>query len=67
MNAIFNSLFGNWKTTLAGAISAVGAYLSTQPGGWAIVGQILAALGVFLIGASAKDGSVGSKALPPSP
>lgn len=65
MSQIANSLFGNWKTTAAGAISALGAYLATQPGGWGIIGQILTALGVFLIGAAAKDGTTGSPALPP--
>jgi hypothetical protein len=65
MSAIINSLFGNWKTTIAGVIGAIGAYLSTQPGGWGVVGQVLAALGLFLIGAAAKDGTTGSPALKP--
>jgi hypothetical protein len=44
----------SWKTTLAGAIGALGIYLSTQPG-FEIVGQILAGLGSFLTGLFARD------------
>ena len=63
MSQIVKSLFTNWKTTLAGAVGALGTYLATQPGGWAVVGQVLQAIGVFLIGAAAKDSNVtgGSK------
>lgn len=54
---------GSWKTTLGGAISAIGAFLITQddPAWLSIVGQILMGLGTFIIGASARDNSVSSE------
>jgi hypothetical protein len=48
----------NWKTTIGGILGAVGTYLSnSQVGTLQVVGQILQALGVFLIGAAAQDAS----------
>ena len=65
MTPIVNALFGNLRTTLGGCIAAVGTYLAGQPGGWSVVGQVLMALGTFLIGAFGKDATTGSPALPP--
>lgn len=50
----------SWKTTLAGAVGALGVYLSTQPG-LEVVGQILAGLGSFLTGLFARDNNVTSE------
>lgn len=47
----------NWKTTLCGAIGALGVYLMTVPE-YAVYGKILASAGVFLGGLFAKDGNV---------
>lgn len=55
---MINAIFGNWKTTLLGAVGAVALYLQGQGGVWAIV----AAICVALVGAVAKDASTGSKA-----
>ena len=55
MTAILNSLFGNWKTTLVGALAAVAAYLGSQGSpGWQIAGALLLAL----LGALSKDSNV---------
>lgn len=67
MNTFFNSFFGNWKTTLGGAVGALGTYLITQPGGWALLGQIMIALGFVIVGGAGKDATTGSSALPPKP
>lgn len=47
----------SWKTTLAGGVAAVGAYLTTQPDpAWlSIIGKMMSAAGVFLIGLFARD------------
>jgi len=54
---------GSWKTTLGGAIGALGTFLSTQhdPAWLSIVGQILIGLGMFIMGASARDNNVSSE------
>lgn len=67
MNQIWNSLFGNWKTTLGGAVGALGTYLVSQPGGWALLGQVFIALGFIIVGTGGKDATTGSPALPPKP
>lgn len=53
----------SWKTTVAGAVAALGVYLSTQTQFyWApISGQILTALGTFLTGFLARDHGVSSE------
>ena len=51
----------SWKTTLAGSIGALGAYFSTLDGSLHIVGQILSAVGTFLIGFFARDNNVSSE------
>lgn len=53
----------SWKTTLAGAIGALGVYLSSQSQySWApTAGQILTGLGTFLIGMFARDKDVSSE------
>ena len=63
---MFNSLFGNWKTTLAGAISGASTYLllsgavfPTTKADW---GAFLAGLEQAIWGAMQKDASTGSKA-----
>lgn len=51
----------NWKTTLAGCLGAVAAYLATASdvAPWLqSVGQLLAPLSVALIGFFAKDSNV---------
>jgi hypothetical protein len=50
----------NWKTTLGGLITAVGAYLQTvpEPTWLATVGKIMIGLGPLLIGFFAKDKNV---------
>jgi drug/metabolite transporter (DMT)-like permease len=48
----------SWKTTLAGALAALGAYLVTQDGVYKIVGQALVIGAPFLLGLFAKDSNV---------
>lgn len=50
----------SWKTTLFGALAAVGTFLSTQPG-LEIVGQVVTGLATFCLGAFARDNSVTSE------
>lgn len=50
----------SWKTTLFGALAAVGTYLATQPG-LEIVGQVLTGVATFLLGAFARDNNVTSE------
>ena len=47
----------NWKTTMAGAVSALGVYLTTIPD-LQVFGQILTGIGTFLMGMFAKDSNV---------
>ena len=52
----------SWKTTLAGALAALGAYLQTLPGGYySIAGQILAVGGLFLMGLGIRAMIVGAR------
>lgn len=50
----------NWKTTLFGAISALGVYFSTinDPSWMPTVGNILIGFGTFLVGFFAKDSNI---------
>jgi hypothetical protein len=49
----------NWKTTLGGAITALGLFLSNQDNATLkLIGNILGPLGAFLIGLVAKDRNV---------
>lgn len=61
----------SWKTSVSGAVSALGVYLSTQTQySWApTVGQILTGLGTFLVGFFARDANVSSEqqGLKPTP
>ena len=52
----------SWKTTLAGALAALGTYLLTIPDpAWvATVGKILVGLGTAAIGLFARDNNVTS-------
>lgn len=53
----------SWKTTLGGAISALGTYLATvdDPAWLSLVGQIFVGLGVLIIGMNARDNTVTSE------
>ncbi len=53
----------SWKTTLGGALAALGQYLETidSPAWLNIVGRVLSMGGVFLIGVSARDNGVSSE------
>lgn len=53
----------SWKTTLGGALGALGTYLATvhDPAWVAIVGQVLIGLGMFIVGATARDNNVSSE------
>lgn len=50
----------SWKTTLAGAIGALGVYFSniTDPAYFHIIGQVLTALSAAAVGYFAKDSNV---------
>ena len=48
-------MLSNWKTTLGGILAAGGTFLIAQEGIAHLIGQILQAVGMFLLGASAKD------------
>jgi len=45
----------NWKTTLFGALGAVGTFLATQPGWLGTVGSVLTAVSAALVGFFAAD------------
>lgn len=46
----------NWKTTVGGILAAVGSFLVNSQTGWLnVVGQVAQAIGLFFLGASAKD------------
>jgi hypothetical protein len=46
----------SWKTTLGGILAAAGSFLVNSQTGWLnVVGQVCQALGLFFLGASAKD------------
>jgi hypothetical protein len=52
----------SWKTTVFGAIGALGTFLITQDFAAAeIIGQILMGLSTFLLGLSARDNDVSSE------
>lgn len=53
----------SWKTTLCGAIGAVGMYLQTvnDPSWMPTFGKILCALGILLAGYFARDNNVTSE------
>lgn len=51
----------SWKTTLAGAVGALGIYFSSLDGSLHIVGQVLTAVGTFLTGLFARDNGVTSE------
>lgn len=49
----------NWKTTLCGALTAIGVYLTNQSDPkMNLIGQILVGAGTFLMGMVAKDNNV---------
>ena len=59
---MLHSLFGNPKTTAAGAAMALGKYLSTLgTPGWTVLGEILTYVGMMFLGVAASD------AKPPAP
>jgi hypothetical protein len=52
----------NWKTTLGGALAALGIYLvNSQVGILNLVGQIMQAVGVFFVGYAAVDAPAETK------
>ena len=54
----------SWKTTLAGALAALGAYFVTLDGYWLIAGQVLTVGGLFLMGLVSKDSNVTGGTVP---
>lgn len=56
----------SWKTTLGGALAAVGAYMSNQSEPWWFykAGPILSLIGLAFFGVSARDNNVPSEAVP---
>jgi len=56
----------SWKTTLFGAIAALGVYFTTVPSpSWVpIMGQVMLGAGTFLTGMFAKDSNVSNAASP---
>lgn len=49
----------NWKTTLCGALTAIGVYLTNQSDPKLnLIGQVLVGAGTFLMGMVAKDNNV---------
>jgi hypothetical protein len=48
----------SWKTTLFGALTALGAYLASLDGYYAMAGKVLMVAGPLLMGAFAKDSNV---------
>lgn len=52
-----------YKTTVFGAISALGVYLTTvtDPAWIHLVGQLLTGAGTFLMGAFARDNNISSE------
>lgn len=52
----------SWKTTLAGALGALGIYFATNSTGTLkVVGEILSGAGTFLLGMWARDNNVTSE------
>ena len=53
----------SWKTTLGGALGALGTYLATvdDPAWLQIIGQVCIGLGMLIMGMSARDNGVTSK------
>lgn len=53
----------SWKTTLGGALGALGTYLVTvdDPAWLQIIGQVFIGLGMLVMGLSARDNGVTSK------
>lgn len=45
----------NWKTTIGGIVAAIGTYFQSQEGWQQILGQVLSAIGLILLGHSAAD------------
>jgi hypothetical protein len=55
----------SWKTTLGGLIGAIGVWASQQSTPWWLwkLGALLNAVGLFLLGVSARDNGVPSSAV----
>ncbi|MFH1067839.1 MAG: hypothetical protein V1746_08045 [bacterium] len=53
----------SWKTTLFGALAALGVYLEnlTEPSWMPMVGKVLVMISTFLVGLFARDNSVTSE------
>lgn len=54
-------MFSSWRTTLFGAIGAVGIYLITLGEPWHTIGLVLSGLGTVAMGVSARDNKVTSE------
>lgn len=59
-----NAITKNWQPTLAGAATALGTYLASQPDPWHSIGLALAALGALALGVSAKQWNVTGGSVP---
>ena len=53
----------SWKTTFAGAITAVGVYLESipEPSYVPVIGKVLIGVGTFLVGLFARDNNISSE------
>lgn len=53
----------SWKTTLCGAVAAIGAYLKTipEPSWLSTIGEIFVVVGTAGVGFFARDNSVSSE------
>lgn len=56
----------SYKTTTGGILAAIGAYMSNQSDPWWMfkLGPIISAIGLGLLGFSARDNNVPSSAIP---
>lgn len=45
----------NYKTTLGGVIAAIGTYFQSQQGWQNVLGQVMSAIGLLILGNSAAD------------
>jgi len=58
--SVIKSGVKSWKTTVAGAVAALGVYFKSQTD-MAIVGDVLIAVGTFLTGLFARDSDKSSE------
>ena len=53
--------FASWRTTLCGALGAVGVYLVSLEDPWHTIGMVLSSVATFMLGATARDDKVTSE------